>query len=230
MCQHLVSQSDEQLLKTAYSDEARFYLSASVNTKNTVRYAHRKVKGGSGRPSTAICEKKSYPESVMVFLGIFDGKTFGFRIFEETMNSELYQEHVTNICTPEIRHRNGGSLIGVTWQQDGASCHRNPGFMRFLDEEYNGCVLALGADRPPLRGVEWSPRSPDLNPLDYSVWSILKDRVYKPRPSNLQELKDKIREEVSNLSEDLLRRIVLNLRSRAELYIANNGGHFEPDL
>jgi len=33
-----------------------------------------------------------------------------------------------------------------------------------------------------------SPNSPDLNPVDYSVWSILQEKVYKTRITDLDDL------------------------------------------
>jgi len=36
----------------------------------------------------------------------------------------------------------------------------------------------------------WPPNLPDLNPVDYSVWSILQEKVYK---CDLDDLKHRIR-------------------------------------
>jgi len=37
---------------------------------------------------------------------------------------------------------------------------------------------------------EWIPHSPDLNPLDYSVWDILQEVVYEGRREPFANLKD----------------------------------------
>jgi len=34
-----------------------------------------------------------------------------------------------------------------------------------------------------------SPNSPDLNPVDYNVWNILQEKVYKTRITDLDNLK-----------------------------------------
>jgi len=39
----------------------------------------------------------------------------------------------------------------------------------------------------------WPPNSPHLNPADYSVWSILQEKVYKTRITDLDDLKHRIR-------------------------------------
>jgi len=37
---------------------------------------------------------------------------------------------------------------------------------------------------------EWTPHSPDLNPLEYSVWDILQELVYEGRREPFANLKD----------------------------------------
>ncbi|GBN58201.1 hypothetical protein AVEN_197179-1 [Araneus ventricosus] len=39
--------------------------------------------------------------------------------------------------------------------------------------------------------VEWPPRSPDPNPLDFFLWGYIKQRVYAPPPPTLQELRNR---------------------------------------
>jgi len=45
----------------------------------------------------------------------------------------------------------------------------------------------------------WPTNSPDLNPLDYSVWDILQEKVYKRRVTDLDDLKHRIRTEWTKL-------------------------------
>jgi len=44
----------------------------------------------------------------------------------------------------------------------------------------------------------WPPNSPDMNPVDYSVWGILQEKVYKTRVTDLHELKQRLRTEWGN--------------------------------
>jgi len=39
----------------------------------------------------------------------------------------------------------------------------------------------------------WPPNSPDLSPVDYSVWSILQEKVYKTRITDLDDIKHPVR-------------------------------------
>jgi len=40
--------------------------------------------------------------------------------------------------------------------------------------------------------VAWPPRSSDLTPLDFFVWSVLKQKVYRVSVNDLQSLKRRI--------------------------------------
>ena len=99
-----------------------------------------------------------------------------------------------------MKTSNGGTLDGATWQQDGASIHRNPNFMNMLDEVFDGRVLAKGAEIYGRRGHNWVSRSPDLTVCDFALWPILKRRVYlHPRPRSLEVLEERILIEIDML-------------------------------
>ena len=49
-------------------------------------------------------------------------------------------------------------------------CHTMNMNLRLLDEEFDGRVVS----RRAIRGQEWPPRSPDLNPCDFFLWGYLK--------------------------------------------------------
>jgi len=50
-------------------------------------------------------------------------------------------------------------------------------------------IELLSRDTPDFIGPEmWPPNSPDLNPVDYSIWSVVEQRVYQERIHNTDEL------------------------------------------
>ena len=59
----------------------------------------------------------------------------------------------------------------------------------------------------------WPPNSPDLNPVDYSVWSILQ-KVYKTRITDLDDLKHHIRTELAKLDHAVIAAAVRQWRRR----------------
>ena len=38
----------------------------------------------------------------------------------------------------------------------------------------------------------WPPNSQDLNPVDYSVWSVMQETVYQTRIADIDELKQRL--------------------------------------
>ena len=52
-------------------------------------------------------------------------------------------------------------------------------------------------------------------------------QVYTPWPANLAALEANLRREVANLDPAMIRRAIMEMRSRAHKCIANNGGHVE---
>ena len=57
---------------------------------------------------------------------------------------------------------------------------------------------------------EWPPQSPDLNPMDYSVWDSLNEKVYGKRTEKFteQDLKDKIKEKWDETSVAEIREFI----------------------
>ena len=47
--------------------------------------------------------------------------------------------------------------------------------------------------------VIWSPQSCDLAPLDYYLWSVVKDKCYADKPATIEALKDNIREAIGEI-------------------------------
>jgi len=72
-----------------------------------------------------------------------------------------------------------------------------------------------------------SHRSQDFNPLDYSLWGIIVEQVYKPKPRTKNELIQRIIRSVNGLDSVLLKKVCRNIRSRAVNCLAANGGYFE---
>ena len=47
----------------------------------------------------------------------------------------------------------------------------------YLNEQFPGTWIDVGV-------AEWPARSPDLTPLDFFFWGVLKDRVYAHKVNN----------------------------------------------
>src|SRR6218665_2690079 len=72
----------------------------------------------------------------------------------------------------------GYPRVGFVFQQDGALAHRARDTFAFLERKMPDFIS------PTL----WPPNSPDLNPVDYSIWSVLQEKVYRSTIANISEL------------------------------------------
>lgn len=170
MCQYLATLTQAELSNFLFSDEAQFNLDGTVNSQNVRRYAPRKgsLPAGQrqGRPGHFRHQKTNFPQKVMVFLGVRgNGTLFGYTKIEGSLNSQRYHSLLQNRVLPEVRAGNGGTLQGLTWQQDGAPPHASDQNITYLARQFGGRLIARRSE--PFGGRDWAARSPDLNPLDY---------------------------------------------------------------
>jgi len=75
----------------------------------------------------------------------------------------------------------------------------------------------------------WPPISLDLNPVDYSVWSVLQEKVYKTRITDLDDLKHRIRirTEWAKLYHAIIAAAVRQWRRRLSAFVRAGSGRFE---
>jgi len=81
-----------------------------------------------------------------------------------------------------------------------------------------------------IQSALWPPNSQDLNPVDYTVWSVLHERVYHTKISDVDELKRRIISEWAALSHTVIDSAVKERRQRLCACVHAGGGHFEHTL
>lgn len=104
-----------------------------------------------------------------------------------------------------------------TFQQDGAPAHRARETVELLKVETPDFI-------PPNL---WPPNSPDLNPVDYKIWGVLQERVYKTSIKDVDELRRRIDEEWDKLEQRIIDKAVGEWRKRLRACVAAGGGQFE---
>jgi len=105
-----------------------------------------------------------------------------------------------------------------TFQQDNALAH-------------HACetVALLSAETPDFIGPQhWPPNSPDLNPVDYAIWGILQERVYRCLIRDVNHLKERLIDELHRFDQRVIDRAVGQWRLRN--CIREKGGHFEHQI
>lgn len=150
---------------------------------------------------------------VMVWAGVIDHHTIGPYFFEANVNGDNYLDMLQNFVIPELNELQIDSKT-IWFQQNGASSHYTRNVRAFCD------WIGRGGS------INWPARSPDHNPMDAFVWPYLKAKVYKdPRPRNMDELKEKITNELVNISQDTRQNVINHTMRRLEKCIEAEDGH-----
>ncbi len=103
--------------------------------------------------------------------------------------------------------------------------------MFFLAEFFEKWVCKWSPHSPDLRRLSfslwrWPPHSPDLSPLDFFQRSYLKNIVYKDAPRHIAERKKKIKDVITEINTTMCRMVFTNLLKRASSCLIECG-HFQ---
>ena len=107
----------------------------------------------------------------------------------------------------------------VIWQQDGVEPHQAHIYMDWLDGIFGIRMLALKARQVYF----WSQASPDINPCDFFLWVVMKDKAYKPMPFTTDQLKEKISDVFNKIPEEVVKKTVFSMKTRTAKMVAVEG-------
>lgn len=204
--QALLIATPDILSITWFTDEAWFHLSGYINTQNSRYWA--------AENPNIIHEAPLHPEKVGVWCAVSATRIVGPIFYDTKVNTAVYGR----IFNTFVEQLDDIELTEGYFQQDGATCHTSGDSMKL--------IASFFGDRLVSKNL-WPPRSPDLTSPDFFLWGYLKDRVYKNRPRSLAELREAIRNEISNINEDTLRKTSQNMVRRVQLCMDAGGGHFQ---
>ena len=98
-------------------------------------------------------------------------------------------------------------------------CHTAETTLDVLRRVFGNRIISRRAD------VVWPPRSCDLTPLDYYLWSAVKDKCYADKPETIDALKDNIREAIGEIQLHIIDTVLKNWTDRVGYCMANRGSH-----
>jgi len=105
------------------------------------------------------------------------------------------------------------------FQQDSAPAHRV--------KETVDLSTETPAFIPP---TFWPPDSLDLNSVDYKVWSVLQEQVYKVKVNDVDELCQRIQTVWDELDQRIIDKAIKQWCTRLRACVKAKGGHFEHKL
>ena len=160
-----------------------------------------------------------------MWAGIIGDKIIGPFFFDQNLTGERYLEFLQEILVPELieSYPTGNNNLDerIFFQQDGAPPHYAANVRNYLNTAFPGRWIGR-------RGaIEWPARSPDLTPLDFYLWGNLKHKVYVIKPTNIEDLKYRIRLEIRSIPPQVLRSLQNEFYNRLAFCQEVNGAHFE---
>ena len=206
----------QKLARTWFSDEKVFTVQTPSNTQNDRVYANVKSKSNVSA-NRLLKGRKHFSQSVMVSVAVSKlGKTdLVFVQPGAKINSVYYCDNVLEQgLLLDIRRLSNDDFL---FQQDGAPAHRSRHTVAYLRSHVPEFI----------EPENWPPNSPDLNPVNYSVWGALQQMVYRDRISDIDHLKQVLKDCWAQLSQDTLNRAIDQLPKRLRMVIQVKGAHAE---
>ena len=203
-----------------FTDEKVFTVAPPVNLQNDRVYAASGIRKKQMPAERLLKTRSRFSKSVMVSVGVSVlGCTDLIFVQPGVKVNGAYYRDVLLIqhLLPAIKHVSGGYF---TFQQDSAPAHRARETIDLLSREAPDFIS------PQL----WPPNSPDLNPVDYQIWSVLEERVYRTRIRDVDHLTTRLIEEWRLFDQQIIDRAIKQWRSRLRACVREQGGHFEHQL
>lgn len=195
-----------------WSDEKVFTIEVAKNSQNHRQLLSPGLKNSRRRK---FATKTLFPKSLMVWGGVSANGTTELIFIDKSIkiNAKTYQDEIIKKAIIPWKQINPGMIF----QQDWAPAHGAKSTLAFLDTKIKDY---LGKDL-------WPPNSPDLSPLDFSVWGVLDEHLSRQKINNLQDLRRELLKAWAKLDLAYLRRTVESVKKRIQACIDADGGHFE---
>ena len=203
------------LNKIMFTDEATFTTNGVVSSQNCRYWA-------ADNPHWIINCKDQYSQKVNVWCGILGDRIIGPFFFNYSLNAERLVNFFDGQFWDTFEDLPLNVRQGMYLQLDGASIHNSRIVREWLNEHFP--MRWIGRNSP---FELWPPRSPDITPLDFYFWGMVKNKVYKTRPRTRDELCARIRQACREITIQELRKVSNQNRKRLEKCIRMNGGLVE---
>jgi hypothetical protein len=162
-----------------FSDEKYFSVDQKFNSRTDRFITKKKVKDVAD--SIKSIQKSKHPAQVMMF-GLVSSNGLkmppvflksGFRMGAKEYLNRILIPHVLPWIKANFPNNNN-----VIFMQDGAPCHTAKLVQEWLSDNLKFWSKEI-----------WPPSSPDLNPLDFSIWAFVQARACNHQHPNLESLR-----------------------------------------
>ena len=174
----------EDTMRILFSDEKLFDSDGIYNSQNERIWAATRTDADA---KNGIRQTRKFPMKVMVWLAVCSKGVSPLIVFEKgTVDHNRYIREVLPVALQYSNATFGGHW---TFQQDGATPHTHKEtqawcakhFPSFIDKEH------------------WPPNSPDMNPLDYSIWDEFASHIQWNKIKTKKDLVNEVKRAVNDI-------------------------------
>lgn len=198
-----------------FSDEKLFMLQATYNSQNDRIWAVSLNDVPSNKKHVPRFQNAS---SVMVWGAICKRGALQLVFIENgvKVNAKYYLEEVLQKnMLPAVQQMYGDEYY--CFQQDGAPSHTAGIVQAWCQANLNDFIAK----------DEWPPSSPDLNPLDFSIWGYMLQQLKLYKYRNLEEFKQVISKIWESIPLDVMRAAYNGFEKRLRLVVKAKGETIE---
>lgn len=215
-CRRLLQRYATKKVKSIlFTDEKVFNVEEHLNRQNDRIYAKSVKDIPPNRKKVKRCHG---PGSVMVWAGFsWHGKAPLH--FVQKGVKVAAKNYIADILEPVVKPLNHSLFNDQRWtfQQDSAPAHKAKITQAWLKSNTPDFIAT----------EDWPSASPDLNPLDYAIWSKLEAKVCARPHTSVEALKQSLVREWAKFPIESLRNSVDEWRPRLQQCINAKGGYFE---
>ena len=212
-CRKLLQNIAEGTLPNlVFTDEKKFDILQAVNQKND------RVWASSSTINGRIVTRRQNPQSVMVWAAVTATRR-SLLLFVPTgvkLNSERYVSDILEGCLLSWAEQHFKDKPW-TLQQDLV-----PSYGSKFTQSWNLRKISSFISKK-----DWPAQSPDLNPLEYFIWSILEKRVCSTPHQTLESLKAKLMKEWDAIPQETLCAACDSFPDRLKAVVKNKGSYNE---
>lgn len=198
------------------TDEATF-------TRNGISNCHNSHIWAVENPRAVRRNHFQYRFSINVWAGLVNGQLIGPFVLPNRLTGNDYLLFLQNYLQELLEEVPLNVRRQMWFLQDGAPPHFNHVVRQHLNNVFENKWIGRGGPVP------WPPRSPDLTPLDFFLWGLMKTMVYTNEILDLEDLRNRV-----EAAATTIRQHGLGLASyadswvrRARLCVQQQGDNFE---
>lgn len=198
-----------------FTDEKIFTVEEVFNKQNDKVYA---TSSEEAKKTVPRVQRGHHPASVMVWWGVSHKGVTTLHFCEKGVKTgaAVYQTNVLEGVVKPLSHTLFGGQHWV-FQQDSAPAHKAKSTQEWLRNNIPAFIAQ----------EDWPSGSPDLNPLDYALWTELEHKACRTPHRNLDSLKKSLVKAANEMSLDTVRAAIDQWPQRLKACIKAKGGHFE---